>query len=118
MVMDDGADCNIISQRKVLELALPRMEGAVLPSTQNFQGTNAHVYGAYTLRIRLKDSQGIERETEGVFYSVDIPIPDVILGRPWRRDQSIIADSATAQWRYGLDWEGARICGIQDLETM
>jgi hypothetical protein len=81
-MLDDGADCNLVSQRLIVELDMKPVEGARLPNAESFQGKKAYVYGAHTLRVRLTDDQGTTRETTGIFYAVDLPGPDVILSRP------------------------------------
>lgn len=108
-LLDDAADCNLVSQRLIQELDMSPLKGAKLPSAESFQGKKAYVYGAHTMRVRLTDSLGTVKETSGTFYAVDFPGPDVILGRPWRRDQGIVTDSATNQWRYGIDANDARV---------
>jgi hypothetical protein len=85
------------------------LEGAKLPNAESFQGKKAYVYGAHTLRVRLVDLLGTMRETIGTFYTVDFLGPDVILGRPWRRAQGVVTDSATNLWRYGIDASNARV---------
>jgi hypothetical protein len=102
-MLDDGADCNLVSQRLIVELDMNPIKGAKLPNAESFQGKKAYVYGAHTLRVRLTDDLGSTKETTGTFYAVDLPGPDVILGRPWRKDQGTVVDSGTGQWRYGYD---------------
>lgn len=99
-------------------MGLQPLPGAKLPSPESFQGKKAYVYGAHAMSIRLKDSQGTERETKGTFYAVDFPTPDVILGRPWRRDQSIVSDAATNQWRYGFDVSKAELVTRDAFEKL
>jgi hypothetical protein len=75
-------------------------------------------YGAHTLRIRPGDSLGTTRESTGTFYAVDFPGPDVTLGRPWRRDQGIFADSVTGLWRYGLEPSTIRVLTPKIFERL
>jgi hypothetical protein len=94
------------------------MKDAKLPSAESFQGRKAYVYGAHMLRVRLEDSLGTTRESMGTFYAVDFPGPDVILGRPWRKDQGVVADSATGQWRYGLELGTIRVLAPKVFEQL
>jgi hypothetical protein len=55
------------------------------------------VYGAYTLRIGLTDSLGTKKATTGIFYAYDLYREDVILRRPWRKDQGIIVNDSAKQ---------------------
>jgi hypothetical protein len=68
------------------------------------------VYGAHTLRICLTDSLGTKKVTIGVFYACELHGEDVILGRPWRKDQGIIVDDSLKQWRYPM--------GTYDIQVM
>jgi hypothetical protein len=108
-MLDDGADCNLVSQRLIRELDMKPIAGAKLPNAESFQGKKAYVYGAHTLRVRLTDDQGSTKDTTGTFYAVDLPGPDVILGRPWRKDQGTVMDSGTGKWRYGYDLSNIRV---------
>ena len=81
-LLDDAADCNLVSQRLIQELDVEPLEGARLPSAESFQGKKAYVYGAHMLRVRLTDSLGTVKETTGTFYAVDFPGPNIILSRP------------------------------------
>jgi hypothetical protein len=81
-MLNDGADCNLVSQRLIRELDMKPIAGAKLPNAESFQGKKAYVYGAHMLRVRLTDDQGSTKNTTGTFYAVDLPSPDVILGRP------------------------------------
>jgi hypothetical protein len=94
------------------------MKDAKLPSAESFQGRKAYVYGVYMLRVRLEDSLGTTRESMGTFYAVDFPGPDVILGRPWRKDQGVVADSATGQWRYGFELGTIRVLAPKVFEQL
>jgi len=116
--LDDAADCNLVSQRLIQELDVAPLKGARLPSAESFQGKKAYVYGAHTLRVRLTDSLGTAKETTGTFYAVDFPGPDIILGRPWRRAQGVVADSSTNQWRYGFDAKDARVLTPKVFEQL
>ncbi|KAF4546986.1 Transposon Tf2-5 polyprotein-like protein 3 [Elsinoe fawcettii] len=101
-LLDDGAEVNLISPAFALRHDLPRVKRARYPKISSFSGARGHVYGAYKLRVRLADSDGDLRETVGTFYAMELAVgPPVVLGRPWRRDQGVIMDSATDRWRYG-----------------
>jgi len=108
-MLDDGADCNMVSQRLVRELDMKPIDNAKLPAAETVNGKKAFIYGAHELRIRLTDDQGTSKETAGIFYAADLPGPDVLLGRPWRRDQGIVVDGSTDQWRYGYNVASVRI---------
>lgn len=118
LILDDGADCNLVSQSTVKRLGLIPLKGAALPKAESFQGGKAYVYGAHTLRLRLEDSQGATRETEGRFYAVTLPSIDLILGRPWRKAHGVVADSRTNRWRYGIDAELIELCSVNAMRAM
>jgi transposase InsO family protein len=102
--LDDAAESNLVSQRLVRELDMKPIKDAVLPAPEGFQGASAHTYGAHLLRIVLTDSLGTKKVTTGIFYAVDLSgREDVILGLPWRKDQGIVVDNSTNQWRYKMD---------------
>jgi transposase InsO family protein len=86
------------------------IKDAALPNPHGFQGAGTHVYGAHTLRIGLTDSLGTKKATTGIFYACDLHGEDVILGRPWRKDQGIIVDDSAKQWRYPM--------GTHDIQVM
>jgi hypothetical protein len=100
-LLDDAADCNVISQALATQLELQPIEEAELPKAAGFQGQSAHVYGAYEIRTRITDSKDCEREAVDIFYGVDMASPPVLLGRPWRYKQGIQTDAATDTWCYG-----------------
>ena len=100
-LLDDAADVNIVSRKFALQHGLLQVKDALLPQVDSFQGQRGFCYGAHLICLRLADSADVARESIGVFYAMDIEGPPVILGRPWRRQQAVIVDSATDQWRYG-----------------
>ena len=51
------------------------MEGMPLPTIEAFRGERGHYYSAYRLSLCLADSIGVEKETYGVFYAVDLSGP-------------------------------------------
>ena len=100
-ILDDGADVNLVSRKLMLQTNLRKVNVAI-PEIEGFQGTKSVCYGAYSVRLRLADSTGEARLTERTFYCVDMPgNPDLILGRPWRRDHGVIVDSRDDKWWYG-----------------
>ena len=103
-VLDDGADINVISQSLALKYGLRKIS-TPLPDVSNFEGTEAHCYGAYAVRLCLADSTGVERTTTSVFFATDLREPEMLLGRPWRRQHSIIADARNDQWWYAEEDE-------------
>lgn len=114
----------MVSQRLIRELDMKPIPNAKLPVAETVSGKKAFIYGAHELRVRLTDDQGTNKETSGIFYATDLPGPDVLLGRPWRRDQGIVVDGATDQWRYGYDVTKIRILArsmfskLQDRGTL
>jgi hypothetical protein len=65
----------------VLKCGLQKVD-IPLPTIEGFRGEKGYCYGAYKLRMRIADSTGQERSTEGIFFSVDLSGSDVLLGRP------------------------------------
>ena len=108
-LLDDAADINVVSQSYVLQRGLKRVASVPLPSVDSFQGRRGHCYGAYKLTIRLADSRGCEKLTQGMFYALDMPGAPILLGRPWRRQQAIIVYSQTDDWRYGSASTAVRV---------
>jgi len=100
MVLDDAADINVLSQAYAVRHDLRPISGIPLPSIEAFRGERGFCYGAYRIRIRLADSTGVERESEDIFFAVDMESPDLLLGRPWRRHNGIIVDSRDDHWWY------------------
>jgi len=96
---------NIVSWRTVLQHRLKKAD-VPIPQISGFQGSGSRCYGAYALRLRLADSTGVERLTEGIFYAVGLTQgPDIILGRPWRRDYGVVVDSRDDNWWYADEGE-------------
>jgi hypothetical protein len=91
-MLDDTAKVNIISHLIVLKCGLQKVD-ILLPTIEGFRGEKGHYYGAYKLRIRIADSTGQERLTEGIFFSIDLSGSNVLLGRLWRRKYGIVVDS-------------------------
>lgn len=106
-----------MSQRFCVEHNLTPIEGAALPTPTGFVGQSAFCYGAHTLRVRITDSLGRERTTEDTFYAMDLTGPPVLLGRPWRKKQGIVADAATDRWRYGLTANSLSILSPEDFAS-
>ena len=52
-----------------------------MPDVSNFEGTEAYYYRAYTVRLYLADSIGVERTTTSVFFAIDLREPELLLGR-------------------------------------
>ena len=82
MLLDDAADLNVVSQTFVMTHTLQPIEEAKLPSPKDFHEGTPHVYGAHAIRLRLTDSRGTTRDTEDIFYAIDIGTPSLLLGRP------------------------------------
>ena len=59
----------------MLKWNLTSLPGVPLLTIEAFRGERGHYYGAYRLSIRLADSTGIEKDTYGVFYVVDLSGP-------------------------------------------
>lgn len=91
-MLDNAADVNVISQTTALQCNLGKIE-VPIPTMEGFRGEQGHCYSAYKLRLRIADSTGTERVTEDVFFAVDLPSSNILLGRPWRRKYSVIVDS-------------------------
>jgi hypothetical protein len=72
---------NVVSQSFAVKHELERVQDAALLGVKLFQGTKGYYYGAYTVSIRVADSQGAEPTTKGIFYSIDIEDDALILGR-------------------------------------
>ena len=117
-LLDDAADVNIVSQTFVVEHGLARIPHASLPRIDSFQGHRGHCYGAHLLTLRLTDSANVTKETRGIFYSMDMPGPPVILGRPWRRQQAVIVHSQDDRWRYGSALQGVTVVEPEDFYKM
>ena len=66
----------------------------------------------YKVTLRLADSTSAEHRTEHVFFGVDLNRADLLLGRPWRRQFSVIVNSRTNYWWYAKKGElpAMRIC--------
>lgn len=92
-----------------MEHDLEKIENADLPSAFAFHGSPAYCYGAYRLRLRFEDSWEGVRDTEDVFYAMDLVGSPVILGRVWRRKQGVVVDASTDRWRYGITADALRI---------
>ena len=114
-LLDDGADVNVVSRAFALQHNLPFIKDAYVPRASSFQGRSAFCYGAHRVRLCLADANGKEKESVGIFYAMDMDKPAIILGRPWRRRQAILMDSATDQWRYGCAPEGVRVREPRDF---
>lgn len=67
---------------------------------RSYQGTKGYCYGAYELQLSLADSKGVERVSTSVFYAVDMEDDAVILGRPWRAKNGVLAHSTNDSWMY------------------
>jgi hypothetical protein len=88
---------NIISHLIVLKCRLQKVDIPLL-TIEGFRGEKGYYYSAYKLRMRIVDSTGQERSTEGIFFSVDLSGSDVLLGRLWRRKYGIVVDSRNDFW--------------------
>jgi hypothetical protein len=91
-MLNDAAEVNIISHLTVLKCGLQKVD-VLLPTIEGFRGEKGHCYSAYKLRMRIADSTGQERLTDGIFFSIDLCGSDVLLGRLWRRKYGIVVDS-------------------------
>lgn len=98
-VLDDAADVNVISEAFARKAGLKKLDIA-LPDMEGFRGDKGSVYGAYRVRMRLADSTGEDKLTEETFFGVDLKGPEILLGRPWRRQYGVIVDSRDDYWWY------------------
>ncbi|KAI7299779.1 hypothetical protein KC315_g17470, partial [Hortaea werneckii] len=67
---------------------------------ESFRGEKGHCGGAYAVRLRLADSSGEERNTTSIFYAAEMPGNELLLGRPWRRQNGVVVDSSDDRWWY------------------
>ncbi|KAI7279554.1 hypothetical protein KC343_g1963 [Hortaea werneckii] len=68
---------------------------------ESFRGEKGYCGGAYAVRLRLADSSGDERTTTSMFYAAEMSSDELLLGRPWRRQNGIVVDSSDDRWCYG-----------------
>jgi len=100
ILIDPGADANIVDQRYALRAQLERVETPVPPIRWGEQ--RPHIFGAYKALIKLTDSIGQSREFYDIFYGIDSPSTPIILGMPGLKGQGVVIDTATSTWRYGI----------------
>ena len=101
LMLDTGASINVIPQSFVVKHDLQRINGD-LPSPQVLTGKEVYCYGAHQLRCEITDSWGQKREIESIFYALDKPEEDFLLGLPGLEKANFHIDCAAAKWRFDI----------------
>ena len=99
--LDPGAHVNLVSQRLIAEMAVPKLNSD-LPTLAWVGHERKPTYGAYELVLRLTDDQGATRNVKHVFYGVDKEGPELLYGNPALKAQNVQMNLGTQQWRWGI----------------
>jgi len=115
MVMDTGAETNVISQRYALGLGL---EKAPVPKPGDLRYPGNHkgtVYAAYAIRWRATDSTGRTREDTTIFYGTDEPEESISLGMPGIISSGIVLDPRSRNWRFEFEPQEMHLQSADDF---
>ena len=92
--LDSGAEVNVISQRFAVEEGMKPIKDAKLPRPTWMDGNSVYCYGAYRVKMNLRDSWGHSKEFETIFYAINKEGPPLLLGMPGLAQEGIIINLA------------------------
>ena len=101
--LDSGAEVNVISQRFAVEEGMKPIKDAKLPRPTWMDGNSVYCYGAYRVKMNLRDSWGHSKEFETIFYAINKEGPPLLLGMPGLAQEGIIIDLAARTWRFKIE---------------
>ena len=102
ILLDTGAEVNIISQRYAVEQQFKSIRSE-LPTYSWINQTKAYSHEAYEVPIRMTDAWGKTQEHQMVFYGMLDAEPVLIIGVPGLRKTRILIDCEKRAWRWKLD---------------
>ena len=80
--LDSGAEVNVISQHFIVKEGIKPIKDAKLPCLTQMDRNSVYCYGAYYMKINLRDSWGYSKEFETIFYAINKEGPPLLLGMP------------------------------------
>ncbi|GAB7336849.1 hypothetical protein MBLNU13_g00019t1 [Cladosporium sp. NU13] len=115
VTLDTGAQVTLISQKLALQLGLPKAV-ARTPQLKWLANQHTHCYGAYGMKMRLRDDVGREEQHEILMYGVDQGGTEVLLGRHTLRRLGIDIQNGPGTWRYGLRADEFELVDVEQAE--
>src|SRR5258708_3833016 len=97
--LDTCGGCNIVDERFAQSIGLKRLENAELPAIS--WGSPRFVYGAYRIKLKLKDLKGQEVETALIFYGIGFDSPHPLnIGPTGLKELGITIDTTEESWSF------------------
>ena len=116
VILDSGAEVNVVSQKFAVEHGLERLLNADYPQVDAVHGVDVYCYGAYWVEWRVRDAWGKLGHHRQIFYGIDREEgPPLILGMPGLMDAWIHIDASTKTWRFGVDMAAMQLLSAQEF---
>lgn len=111
MLLDTGAEANLINDAAAIQFRLRKAPNADTPTIVLPDGSKTYCYSTYETVTNLKDDWGTEHRTKVLLYGVPDLKETVILGIPALQAMRVTIDCETKAWRFKLrtDRESLRL---------